>query len=207
LESNTLLNGSSIIIDILKGKTLTLNFGTEIGPLNYIEYLKYKISKKGYIPQNTFNLFFRGLILENEKTILDYGIGAGSRIHLVFISSYSFSPVISIEIEIGETITLSVKESNTVKNIKEKIEKSEHIEQNSQILYFEGNQLDDNTIIKEKNITKLYMCYKNNIKIYIYNDDYINPFINKDLFPYYNIRLIKNLIYFKENINENEQKN
>ena len=94
-----------------------------------------------------------------------------------------------------------------IKNIKEKIEKSEHIEQNSQILYFEGNQLDDNTIIKEKNITKLYMCYKNNIKIYIYNDDYINPFIIKDLFPYYNIRLIKNLIYFKENINENEQKN
>ena len=32
-----------------------------------IGYLKYKISEKGHIPEESFNLYFRGLVLENDN--------------------------------------------------------------------------------------------------------------------------------------------
>ena len=54
----------------------------------------------------------------------------------------------------GKTITLQVKPSDTIANVKAKIQDKESIPPDKQILKFELTPLDDNSTISDNNIPK-----------------------------------------------------
>jgi len=52
----------------------------------------------------------------------------------------------------GKTITLEVQLTDTIKNVKEKIQEKEGIPPSKQLLIFDGEQLEDNLILLNYNI-------------------------------------------------------
>jgi len=66
-------------IKTLKGNTININ----VEPFDIIETLKDEIQDKEGIPPDQQRLIFAGIELEVNKTLVDYKIQKGSKIHLI----------------------------------------------------------------------------------------------------------------------------
>lgn len=68
-----------IFVKTLTGKTLTL----EVDSTDSIETVKAKVQDQEGIPPDQQRLIFRGIQLEDEKLLFEYGIGSKETLHLV----------------------------------------------------------------------------------------------------------------------------
>ena len=137
----------------------------EIKETSAIKEIKEKIEQNSRIPKDGQNLILNKISLDDNKNITEYGINEGSILELTLKDNYIKINAVNV---MGKIMPFYFKISDTIKDIKNKIEEREGIPQNVQKLVLDPRSqkivLEDNKKIEDYNIKMdetIHILYNN----------------------------------------------
>ena len=191
-------SGMQIFVKTLTGKTITL----EVESSDTIENVKTQIQDIEGIPPNQYHLCFNGQLLNGKRTLIDYSVSKKATLVcdiLIFVKTLT-----------GKILALDVEPSDTIKNVKRKIQDKEGIPPSQQHLIFRRQELKDHQTLDEYKVTdksSVHLRLEDELDRILINVEFPSGrkiFINVS--PKDDFESVRKIIYDKEGIPVDQQR-